>query len=246
LVVQSAVAAFLDAPAGHAETRIEGSIGRLYVVGQIHGAPDDIGELDERIARDAEPLAGQVMVLHAGGYIDKGNQVPELLEYLSRRNNVGVAAVTYLLGAHEWLMLRTLDGDRRAAVEWLLSGAEASLDRWQVPLQDWVSLLASSIPAQQIAFLRGLSATAFDGQTHFFCETFGTGPAQPLGLFGQLGDPGATLTKNGRTPVGNFSDIMRHSAPAPWTVSAVWTAGRVRCAVVDRRPQTTERKDAWD
>ena len=118
---------------------------RLYIVGQLHGAPHDLEVLDQMIAQDiaAKPTLNSA-VLHAGGYIDKGNEVPELLGALEHRNEIQGTPVIYLLGAHEWLMLRAVGGDQHASLQWLLSGAEASLDRWNVPTENWSANLATS------------------------------------------------------------------------------------------------------
>jgi serine/threonine protein phosphatase 1 len=170
--------------------------------------------MDELIADDASThQGGDAVILHAGGYIDKGNQVPELLNRIERRVHVGSIPVIYLLGAHEWLMLRAVSGNRQAALEWLLSGAEASLDRWRVPVEDWIEHLKTTIPQSQIDFLHALPVSAFDGRRRFFCETFSGGPALPFGLFGRPGGMEALFDQAVATPVGNLSGVMRMDGP---------------------------------
>lgn len=216
--------------------RLKEASPRLYVVGQLHGALNDLLLLDEMIARDVARFeAVGAAVLHAGGYIDKGNQVPELLDYLEHRTHVGSARVTYLLGAHEWLMSRAVCGDRRAALQWLLSGAEASLGRWGVPTRDWIKTLPTTIPQNHIDFLRSLPASAVIGQTRFVCSSFVTGSTQPFGLFGQSGAAEALFGDGPICAIGGDSDVMRSVAPHPWMVRDLWTVERVFCTVLDRR-----------
>jgi len=219
------------------EVHLPDSVVDLYVVGQLHGAPDALRAIDERIARDsASRDPGAAAVLHAGGYIDKGNQVPELLDRLVRRGDVSGVPVTYLLGAHEWLMSRTLDGDRRAALKWLLSGAEASLDRWRVPTEDWISALTGIVPGNVSAFLRGLPVCAWTGRQAFACGTFADGPARPFGLLTDLAMPHGLVA--GRfTPIDNFTSIARHETAVPWAVRDRWAVNGIVCEALVRNPE---------
>jgi len=219
----------------HPAIRLPDSARRLYVVGQLHGALDELQAVDEMVARHLSTREGQkAVVLHAGGSIDKGNRVPELLSCLESRTHVAAASVVYLLGAHEWLMLRAIGADKRAALEWLLSGAEASLDRWGVPTRDWVAMLPEAIPKSHIAFVQALPACAVAGQINFVCSTFTDVRARPFGLFGHPIAAEALAGGRPLTSIGAFSDLMRGTAPEPWTVDDIWTVERVQCAVLER------------
>jgi len=222
-------------PATPPEVEIQDGVLRLYVVGPVHGALNALRALDGVISCDvAKHRPGEAAVLHAGGYIDKGDQVPQLLSYLIDRAHLGSARVTYLLGAHEWLMLRALTGDRRAALEWLLSGAEASLDGWGVPARNWVERLPSAIPKSHMAFVNELPACAVIGGTRFACSSFAVGPARPFGLIARPGPIDELFGGEPATAIGSFSDLLRGAAPEPWVVRDVWTADRISCAVLDR------------
>jgi hypothetical protein len=214
---------------------IKDSVARLYIVGPVHGALDDLTTLDRRIARDAlARQSDETLVLHAGSYIDKGNHVPELLSILERRLRVETAPVIYLMGAHEWLMLRTLAGDRHAALLWLLSGAESSLDAWQVPVDDWIARLPAAIPGGHLAFLKSLPLSASAGATRFVSATFAKAEARPFGLTGGLGIEWGLLDDGRLTPIGSASELMREVAPPGWQVCDIWSEGALDCVVLDR------------
>lgn len=217
------------------DVQLGDDVQRLYVVGHLHGAPERLAGLDDWIAADAEDLPqGAAVVLHAGGYIDKGNHVPELLDQLALRTQIGGVAVTYLMGAHEWLLLRALDGDRRAGLLWLLSGAEASLERWGAPTSsDWQERLASTIPADHLAFLRRLSMSALHGQVRFACRSLIEADARPFGLFGQA------LGLEDQLCAGQATLApcpISQTPPAPWGLRNVWGKGRTPCIVLQPGP----------
>lgn len=218
------------------EADFGGVFKRLYIVGQLHGALRDLEILDEMIAQEimATPAKNSA-VLHAGGYIDKGNGVPELLGALEHRNEIQEAPVIYLLGAHEWLMLRAMRGDSRASLQWLLSGAEASLDRWNVPTENWGANLATSIPGSQLDFLQRMPTCARIGDARFVCSTFIVEDARPFGLFGQQAEMGMPPSEQPLTAIGYHSDLMiRGAVPPAWSFCMGWTSGRVQCVVVER------------
>jgi hypothetical protein len=234
--MQCGVAATTQRNTAMQEAMIESVVQRLYMVGQIHGALDDLKRLDDRITRDLVGLQqGEASLLHAGGYIDKGNQVPELLDYLAARPALGVASMIYLLGAHECLMLRAIEGDQRAALEWLLSGAEASLDRWGVSIKNWQANLEKVILRSHVDFLRALPIYASDGRTRFFCETFANGPARPFGLASETASLDALEERPFCLSIGNFSRFMHGGAPDHWLLREMFAAGGIRCAVFERR-----------
>ena len=98
---------------------------RVYAVGDIHG---EAGMLDKLLARIEGDLAdnphdGEVIEVFLGDYVDRGPDVPGVIERLrrpSRRKRV------CLLGNHEDAMIAALaDGSRMAP--WLSYGAAATL-----------------------------------------------------------------------------------------------------------------------
>lgn len=207
---------------------------RLYLIGQLHGAPEALDELDKRIIDDLASGDGSAAaVIHAGDYIDKGPRVPELLDRLCRRTRVGSAPAVYLAGAHEWMLRRAVCGDGRAAVQWLLSGAEASLSQWRVPTDNWVSRLPAALPRDQLDFLKVLPFSARLDGVRFVSSSFHVAESRPFGLLranlGIVDFPDSPSP----TAIGRCSEVLRGRAPAPWLVREVWRSGKVACAVLE-------------
>lgn len=213
---------------------------RIYAIGQVHCDLRSLDAIDARIRRDQEelPAPGSCVVLQAGGLIDKGVGLPALMERLHSRTQVGEASVTYLAGAHEELFARTIKGDRRAALLWLLSGAEGSLARWNVPTTDWVTALPMVTPKADRDFLLALPSLARIGETRFVCSTYVIPAAMPFGLFGTPTDTEGMLKPPKVVPIGRGSELMRRSMPPEgWTCRAMWSENRLACAVLERTPR---------
>jgi serine/threonine protein phosphatase 1 len=136
---------------------------RVYVIGDIHGARDSLAALHSQIRADmaARPIQA-AGVVHLGDYIDQGPDSAGVIALLTGNPFPG-ATVINLLGDHERMLLDALDGDRAAATDWLWAGGKQALASWgldpALPREQW----AQALPADQIAWLRGLGLSHREG-----------------------------------------------------------------------------------
>jgi hypothetical protein len=218
------------------EIRLGRQVVRLYAIGQVHSDVAPLRAIDARISADlaSMPDGGSTAIIQAGGLIDKGIAVAETLHYIGSRDSMGGARVTYMMGAHEELMLRAIGGDSRAALFWLLSGSEGSLSHWGVPTKDWVAGLRQHVPEAARQFLGALPGSVAIGSTRFVCSTFTEMGALPFGLFGRPAEPAAIFGPGPVVPVGRGSELMAGKAPDGWHCREIWTEGALSCAVLER------------
>lgn len=140
---------------------------RVYVVGDVHGARDSLARLHEQIRTDlaTRPVPAAVVV-HLGDYIDQGPDSAGVIGLLAANPFPGLTMVN-LLGDHERMLLDALDGDRAAATDWLWAGGKAALQSWglspDLPREHW----AESLPAEHVAWLRGLALSHREGSYLF-------------------------------------------------------------------------------
>lgn len=226
-------------PASHrlSKIRLGRQVVRLYVIGQVHSDMAPLCAIDARICADLAfmPEGGTAAVIQAGGLIDKGTAVTETLHYICTRDRVGGAPVTYLMGAHEELMLRTIGGDGRAALIWLLSGSEGSLSRWGVPTDDWVAGLGQHVPEEALQFLVALPGSVSIGSIRLVCSSFTEMGALPFGLLGRPADPAVIFGPGPVVPVGRGSELMAGLAPDGWHCREIWMEGALSCVVLERK-----------
>jgi serine/threonine protein phosphatase 1 len=152
---------------------------RAYVIGDIHGCLNRLRALHGMIADDltARPT-GSAVLIHLGDYIDQGPDSGGVIALLAAGPAlVGLTQVD-LLGDHERMLLEALAGDRAAATDWLWAGGRAALASWgldeELPREAW----QKSLPAEHVAWLRGLSLTYQEGG-YFFVHA-GVRPGVPL------------------------------------------------------------------
>lgn len=152
---------------------------RVYAIGDVHGSLAQLRALHGAIAADlATRPVGAAVVVHLGDYIDQGPDSAGVLSLLLRGCDIPGARVVNLLGEHERMLLDALDGDRAAATDWLWSGGRTTLASWglepDLPRERW----AAAIPAEDVAFLRGLRLTHQEGD-YLFVHA-GIRPGVPL------------------------------------------------------------------
>jgi serine/threonine protein phosphatase 1 len=133
---------------------------RVYAIGDIHGCDRELGLLHAVIAADiARRPSREAVVVHLGDYIDGGPDSAGVLARLMRPAPVAGARMVNLMGDHEQTVLEALDGDRAAATDWLHSGGAATLQSFGIdgdaPRETW----AAGLPADVVAFLRGLASS---------------------------------------------------------------------------------------
>jgi serine/threonine protein phosphatase 1 len=144
---------------------------RLYAVGDIHGRLDLLDDLLVRIADDIEarPIASVAMVF-LGDLIDRGPDSAGVIERLRSLTGFPGRAVL-LMGNHEEILLRTLNGEPGVAYDWLGFGGDACAESYGVDAaalkaMDEVRIagvLRQAIPASHVAFLKDFGDTVAFG-----------------------------------------------------------------------------------
>lgn len=152
---------------------------RVYAIGDVHGSLEQLQALHAIITEDLRARAVRsAVVVHLGDYIDHGPDSAGVLALLLRGTDIPAARIVALLGEHERMLLDALDGDRAAATDWLWSGGKVTLASWgldpDLPREQW----RNAVPAEHVAFLRGLALRHREGE-YLFVHA-GIRPGVPL------------------------------------------------------------------
>ena len=140
---------------------------RLYAVGDIHGRDDLLEELLGKIeADDRSRKPANQIILFLGDLIDRGPSSAEVVERL-RSLNLPSARLVFLMGNHEEVLLRIIDGDARLIADWLrFGGAEclrsygADPDRIRaMQPRAAAKAIRDAVPAEHVHFLRSFDDT---------------------------------------------------------------------------------------
>lgn len=159
---------------------------RAYAVGDIHGRLDLLDEMLSMIEADiAERPKAKNVIVFLGDLIDRGPQSAEVVERL-RLYSSGDARTVFLMGNHEEVMLRVLDGDGALLRDWLkFGGAECvrsyGIDPAELDSMDphrAVDRLKSAIPQEHVDFVRSFADTLSFG-SYVFVHA-GIRPGVPL------------------------------------------------------------------
>lgn len=131
---------------------------RVYAIGDIHGCDAQLANLHGMIAGDLarRPVDSAVLV-HIGDYVDRGPDSAGVLRRLSNGPRIDGMAVVNLLGNHDETMLHALSGDRAATTDWLFAGGKAALESYGVDPDSPRDAWPRAVPAEHLAFLRGLT-----------------------------------------------------------------------------------------
>jgi len=133
---------------------------RCYAIGDVHGCLDQLTLLLGRIARDnaARPPVDKLYVVTVGDLIDRGPDSKGVIDLLMTRP-LPSASFVFLMGNHEELFLRILDGDDSALPHWLeYGGFECALSYGADPDmlvgRDGGREVRAHVPRHHAAFLR--------------------------------------------------------------------------------------------
>ncbi len=130
-----------DAPASTPERT------RIYAVGDIHGRPDLLDRLHDKILADAETCdADRRVIVYLGDYVDRGPGSYDIVETLARRPLPGFQSV-HLKGNHEAMFLDFLDG-RDEGDLWLRNGGDATLTSYGAAGSNGLAAQPSEIRSQ--------------------------------------------------------------------------------------------------
>ena len=148
---------------------------RAYVVGDIHGRLDLLDRLLGDIKRDiAARPPRKTLLVFLGDLIDRGPASAQVIDRLRSYKAAGVRTV-FLLGNHEEVLLRILDGDTSLVPSWLRFGGAECLrsygaDPRQIAALDQTLVVAAvreAIPKEHQAFLRSFVDTCRFGDYLF-------------------------------------------------------------------------------
>jgi serine/threonine protein phosphatase 1 len=148
---------------------------RAYVVGDIHGKLDLLEDLLGRIHADMEKRGpAKTLLVFVGDLIDRGPSSAQVVERLRTYRHPGVRPV-FLLGNHEEVLLRILDGDTSLIFSWLQFGGAQCIQSYggdpaALLIADDPEALAAirrAIPREHIEFLRSFVDTCRFGDYLF-------------------------------------------------------------------------------
>lgn len=148
---------FFSRPAGPAGPRGQ----RAYAVGDIHGCLDLLETLLHRIELDIENSApAKTSIVFLGDVVDRGPHSAEVVERL-RTYSHPRASTHFVMGNHEEVMLRVIDGEKDVLSSWLRFGGAETLKSYGVnprelvkmPDEERVAALRSAIPQSHRQFL---------------------------------------------------------------------------------------------
>lgn len=148
---------------------------RAYAIGDVHGRLDLLDKLLARIeAENSENPARRASIIMLGDLIDRGPNSAEVIERLRTYSPDG-AKVHFVMGNHEEVMLRVLDGEPGMLESWLRFGGKATLRSYGIepapiaamPESEATQALRAALPAEHRAFLEGFTDTISFGDYLF-------------------------------------------------------------------------------
>ena len=143
---------------------------RAYGVGDVHGRLDLLERLLEKIHDD---IAGRkprkVLLVFVGDLIDRGPHSAQVVERLRTYEHPGVQPV-FLLGNHEEVLLRILNGEADLIEKWRSFGGRQCLASYGIGAgalaglseEDALALVRCAIPNEHVEFLE-----SFDDSCRF-------------------------------------------------------------------------------
>jgi serine/threonine protein phosphatase 1 len=158
---------------------------RIYAIGDVHGRYDLLRPLMDKLEEhnNALPPVETMHIVFLGDLIDRGSQSSDVMRYvhdMERR----FEQIIVLLGNHEEMMVRALDGEATTLRAWLRAGGRATLRSFGIemePDEEADRLIAranAAIPREWMEWLRQRPLTARSGD-YFFCHA-GIRPGRAL------------------------------------------------------------------
>jgi serine/threonine protein phosphatase 1 len=137
---------------------------RIIAIGDIHGCADAL----HAVLQAAEPDVGDTVVT-LGDYVDRGPDSRGALEQLIELSYR--CRLVPILGNHDELLLRILDGHQYLLADWLMVGGDTTLASYGASVPD-------EIPPEHVDFLRHCLAW-YETERYFFVHA-GYRPHLPL------------------------------------------------------------------
>jgi serine/threonine protein phosphatase 1 len=148
---------------------------RAYVVGDIHGRLDLLDRLLAGIHDDLDRRPPRkTLLVFVGDLIDRGPSSAQVIERLRTYRRSGVRPI-FLLGNHEEVLLRILDGDASLIPNWRWFGGTECLQSYGVDPAEMVgreeaetlARIRAAIPPEHVSFLKGFVDTCRFGDFLF-------------------------------------------------------------------------------
>ncbi|MBA3527599.1 MAG: serine/threonine protein phosphatase [Pseudomonadota bacterium] len=153
------------APRGH----------RAYVVGDVHGRLDLLSVLLDRIEDDVRKRKKmQTTIVFLGDLIDRGPDSAGVVELL-RTYRPPFAGTMVLMGNHEEVMLRVLEGDGSLFARWMEFGGGECVRSYgldpaelkKLPPDDAIAVLKREVPQNHVEFLASFADSVSFGSYLF-------------------------------------------------------------------------------
>ena len=138
---------------------------RIYAVGDVHGHDDLLEQLLVKLELDMPgPRDSQTILLFLGDLIDRGPASRNVVERLRTYSREGVETV-FLMGNHEEILLRIIDGEDRLIFDWIRYGGGSCVESYGldphrlsvISIADAGRMIRSAIPDEHVAFFRSFS-----------------------------------------------------------------------------------------
>ncbi|MFL6754881.1 MAG: metallophosphoesterase [Sphingomicrobium sp.] len=138
---------------------------RAYVVGDVHGRLDLLEKLLAKIHAEQEKQAlDKLLLVFLGDLIDRGPSSAQVLERLRTYDRPGVRPI-FLLGNHEEVLLRILNGDAELITRWRCFGGTECLQSYGIePAQldnisddDSLRIVREAIPGEHVRFVESFA-----------------------------------------------------------------------------------------
>ena len=138
---------------------------RAYAIGDVHGRLDLLQSLLAAIEADIQShRKSKVSIVFLGDLIDRGPESAQVIELL-RTYRPANAATHFLMGNHEEVMLRVLDGETELVDSWLRFGGAETLRSYGIEPRDlrrldeggMIARLRAAVPDRHRRFLAGFS-----------------------------------------------------------------------------------------
>jgi len=134
---------------------------RAYAIGDVHGCLDLLERVLARIGSEIEQNPRpKTSIVFLGDIVDRGPSSAQVIERLSTWSNPR-ASMHFIMGNHEEVMLRVMDGDVSLLPNWLRFGGAATLRSYGLdarsiarkPEEEAVRIIRDSVPASYREFL---------------------------------------------------------------------------------------------
>jgi serine/threonine protein phosphatase 1 len=134
---------------------------RAYAIGDIHGCLDLLERLLSRIEAQIESNPKpKTSIVFLGDVIDRGPESAQVIERLRNYSNPNATA-HFIMGNHEEIMLRVMDGESALLANWLRFGGSETLRSYGIdprelakrPKEEVAGVLQGAIPVNHRRFL---------------------------------------------------------------------------------------------